>query len=413
MIKFTQNWCAEQDAKDPLRACRNRFDIPDGVIYMDGNSLGPLPVGVSEHVTKVVDQEWRSGLVKSWNEADWINLPERTAAKIAPLIGAAPHEVTLADSTSVNLFKAAAAACKLNPRRRQILSEPGNFPTDLYMMEGLTNFLSDDYRLDTVPRTDIVSAITDETAVVLLTQVHYITADMLDIAAITKAAHAQGALVVWDLSHSTGAVPIDLKAANADLAVGCGYKYLNGGPGAPAFIYVAERHLPKIQQPLSGWFGHQAPFDFIDTYKPDPGIKRMLTGTTGILAASALFKALDAFEGIDMASVRAKSVALTELFMSLAETKLSKFDIKLATPKSSAQRGSHVSLIHDSAYAVMQALIEHGVIGDFRAPNYLRFGITPLYLGYCDIFHAIETLQEIMESGIWRKARFNKKSAVT
>ena len=413
MTEFSQDWCAAQDAKDPLRVYRNRFDIPKGVIYMDGNSLGPLPVGVSEHVAKVVDQEWRDGLVKSWNEADWVNLPELTAAKIAPLIGAEAHEVTLADSTSVNLFKAAAAACKLNPKRRQILSEPGNFPTDLYMMEGLANFLGDGYKLDTVPRTDITSAITEDTAVVLLTQVHYITADMLNIAAITKAAHAKGALVVWDLSHSTGAVPIDLNAADADLAVGCGYKYLNGGPGAPAFIYVAARHLPKIQQPLSGWFGHQAPFDFIDAYKPDPGIKRMLTGTTGILGASALFKALDAFDGIDMASVRSKSVALTDLFISLAEAKLSKFDIELATPKNSAQRGSHVSLTHKNAYAIMQALIERGVIGDFRAPNYLRFGITPLYLGYCDIFQAIEILQEIMESGIWREARFNEKSAVT
>ena len=413
MTEFSQEWCAEQDAADPLRAYRSRFDIPKGVIYMDGNSLGPLPVGVSEHIANVVNNEWRDGLVKSWNDADWINLPERAADKIAPLIGAAAHEVTLADSTSVNLFKAAAAACKLNPGRRQILSEPGNFPTDLYMMEGLANFLGDGYRLDTVPRADIIEAITDDTAVLLLTQVHYITADMLDIAAITQAAHDKGALVVWDLSHSTGAVPVDLNVANAELAVGCGYKYLNGGPGAPAFIYVAERHLDKIQQPLSGWFGHSAPFEFTDKYTPDSGIKRMLTGTTGILGASALYKALDAFSGVDMAFVRKKSVALTELFISLTEAKLAKFDIGLATPKNAAQRGSHVSLTHKNAYAVMQALIERGIIGDFRAPNYLRFGITPLYLGYCDIFQAIEILQDVLESGVWREARFSEKSAVT
>jgi len=413
MTDVTLDWCTEQDAHDPLGNYRSRFDIPEGVIYMDGNSLGPLPVGVSEHVASVINNEWRDGLVKSWNDADWINLPERTAAKIAPLIGAAAHEVILADSTSVNLFKTAAAACKLNPGRTQILSEPGNFPTDLYMMEGLASFLGGDYHLDTVAREDITAAITDDTAVVLLTQVHYITADMLDIGAITKAAHNKGALVVWDLSHSTGAVPVDLHAANADMAVGCGYKYLNGGPGAPAFIYVAERHQNVIQQPLSGWFGHKAPFDFVDEYVPSTGIKCMLTGTTGVLAASALNKALDAFAGVDMALVREKSVALTDLFITLTESKLKRFDVGLATPKNSARRGSHVSLIHPNAYAVMQALIERGIIGDFRAPNHLRFGITPLYLGYSDVFQAISALEEVLKSGVWREEKFSEKSAVT
>ncbi len=413
MSKITKEWCIEQDKLDPLASFKDRFDIPDGIIYMDGNSLGVLPKGVKERIADVVSKEWGQDLIKSWNTADWINLPSRVGAKIAPLIGAKPHEVIMADSTSVNLFKVCAAACKLNPNRRQILSEPGNFPTDLYMMQGLTNFLGDGYKLDTVDRAHIIDAITEETAVVLLTQVHYVTGHMLDMKAITEKARSVGALIVWDLSHSTGAVPVGLNAAGADFAVGCGYKYLNGGPGAPAFLYVAEKHLPNVEQPLSGWFGHKEPFEFVDTFEPAEDIKRMLVGTTGVLAASALDSALNAFEGADMNAVRAKSVALTDLFIKLVQEQLSDYGLSIASPENSSERGSHVSLISENGYAIMQALIEHGVIGDFRAPNFMRFGFTPLYLGYEDIFNAVSILKDILDKDIWKEPRFSAKGAVT
>jgi len=413
MSDYSIDWCRAQDAADPLGDKKARFDIPEGVIYLDGNSLGPMPCAVKDRLATVVEKEWRSDLIKSWNTADWINLPTRVGAKIAPLIGAKAHEVVMADSTSINLFKVAAAACKLNEGRTQILSEPGNFPTDLYMMQGLANFLGGDYRLNTVERDHIADAITEETAVVLLTQVHYVSADMLDMKAITKAAHDKGALIIWDLSHSAGAVPVDLNGAGADFAVGCGYKYLNGGPGAPAFLYVAERLQAKVQQPLTGWFSHKAPFDFTDEYQPTDGIKRMLVGTTGVLAASALDSAIDAFDGVSMQDIRAKSVALTDLFIHLIEERLGKYCITLATSTDSDTRGSHVSLKHPNGYAIVQALIERGVIGDFRAPNFMRFGLTPLYLGYCDIFNAVEILEDIMANDTWREPRFSKKDAVT
>jgi len=413
MNDISLKWCTEQDIADPLKQYRNRFDLPEGIIYMDGNSLGPLPIGVSDRVARVVSEEWRSNLVKSWNSADWINLPTRVGAKIAPLIGAKPHEVVMADSTSVNLFKVAAAALKMRPGRCEILSEPGNFPTDLYMMQGLAAFLGNDCHLKTVDRADIAAAITQDTAIVLLTQVHYVSADMMDMKAITRAAHDKGALIIWDLSHSAGAVPVVLNESNADFAVGCGYKYLNGGPGAPAFIFVAERHLKSVQQPLTGWFGHSDPFGFVDDYLPSDGIKRMLVGTPGILAASALDSALDAFNGVDMALVRHKSVALTDLFIRLVESRLVGYGVELATPKDSARRGSHVSLTHENAFAVMQALIERGVIGDFRAPNFLRFGMTPLYLGFEDMYRAVDTLADILNTEQWHEERFSKKSAVT
>jgi kynureninase len=407
------DWCRAQDARDPLAGMKERFDLPEGVIYMDGNSLGVLPKSVQSRMADVVGREWGRDLIKSWNTADWINLPSHVGAKIAPLIGADADEVVMADSTSVNIFKVAAAACRMNRPRTKILSEPGNFPTDLYMLQGLADFLGTDYRLETVPRDRIASAIDEETAVVLLTHVHYVTADMFDMAAITRAAHDKGALMVWDLSHSTGAVPLDLTTAQADFAVGCGYKYLNGGPGAPAFLYAARRHHDSMQQPLTGWFGHQNPFDFVDDYTPASGIRRMQVGTTGVLAASALDSALDVFDGVDMAQVRQKSVALTSLFMTLAQKRLSRFGVHLATSEDAARRGSHVSLSCENGYAVMQALINRGVIGDSRAPDFIRCGFTPLYLGYEDTYRAVEILEDILETGVWREERFNRKDTVT
>jgi len=411
--KVTLEWCREQDAEDPLRDLRNRFDLPEDLIYMDGNSLGPLPKGVAERVANTINTEWRTDLIKSWNTADWIKLPSKIGAKIAPLIGASAHEVISADSTSVNLFKVAAAACKINPDRFEILSEPGNFPSDLYMMQGLTKFLGGNYKLKTANRTGIIDAITEKTAVVVLTQVHYVTADMLDMVAITKAAHDKGALIVWDLCHSVGAVPLDLNGANADFAVGCGYKYLNGGPGAPAFLFVADRHLEAVEQPLTGWMGHKAPFDFVDAYTPNDSIKRMLVGTPSVLAASAFDTALDAFSGVNMADIRHKSLGLTKLFIDLVQQELSDYSFKNATPTDSNRRGSHVSLMHNNGYAIMQALIDHKVIGDFRAPNYMRFGFTPLYLGYEDVYRAVETLAEIMETEVWQDPKYSERGSVT
>lgn len=413
MVPTSLDWCQQQDANDPLAPMKDRFDLPDGVIYMDGNSLGVLPHGVKERIAGVITKEWGTDLIKSWNTADWINLPTRVGAKVAKLVGAKAQEVVMADSTSINIFKVAAAACRMNPGRTKVISEPGNFPTDLYMLQGLTEFLGPEYKLEIVERDKIVDAIDDTTAVVLLTHVHYVTADMFDMPGITKAAHDHGALMVWDLSHSTGAVPVDLNGAKADFAVGCGYKYLNGGPGAPAFLYVADRHLDTVKQPLTGWFGHSNPFDFVDEYRPASDIRRMLVGTTSVMAASAFDSALDAFEGVDMALLRQKSQALTDLFIALCREKLKPFGVGLVTSENPAKRGSHVSLSCENGYAVMQALIERGVIGDFRAPNFMRFGFTPLYLGFEDTYRAVEIMAEIFETGFWKEPRFAEKGAVT
>ncbi|SDE49520.1 kynureninase [Kordiimonas lacus] len=413
MIPTSLDWCQEQDRNDPLAPMKDRFDLPEGVIYMDGNSLGVLPKGVDARIADVVKKEWGQDLIKSWNTADWINLPARVGRKIAPLVGAKPNEVVMADSTSINLFKVAAAACRMNKGRTKIITEPGNFPTDLYMLQGLSDFLGPDVALQVVERDQIIDAIDDDTAVVVLTHVHYVTADMFDMKAVTEAAHAKGALMVWDLSHSTGAVPVDLNAAGADFAVGCGYKYLNGGPGAPAFLYVAERHQAAVKQPLTGWFGHKTPFEFLDDYEPAGDIRRMLVGTTSVMAASALDEAMNAFEGVDMMVVRKKSQALTDLFIALCREKLKDHGVGLATSENPGKRGSHVSLKCENGYAVMQALIERGVIGDFRAPDFMRFGFTPLYLGFEDVYRAVEIMADIFETGFWKEARFNEKGAVT
>lgn len=413
MIPTTLDWCQNQDKNDPLAEVREKFDLPHGVIYMDGNSLGPMPKSVFARVNNVVKNEWRTDLIKSWNTAGWIGLPTRVGARIAPLVGAKESEVVMADSTSVNIFKVAAAACRMNEGRTKILSEPGNFPTDLYMMQGLADFLGEDYELVTVDRTEIVDAIDENTAMVLLTHVHYVTADMFDMKEITTAAHAKGALMVWDLSHSAGAVPVDLNGANADFAVGCGYKYLNGGPGAPAFLYVAERHLSKVRQPLSGWFGHKNPFSFVDDFEPAGDIRRMLVGTTGVIAASALEEALKVFDGVDMRVVRQKSLAMTDLFMALVREKLVGYNLGVVTPVKHANRGSHVSLSFAEGYAVMQALIDRGVIGDFRAPNYMRFGFTPLYLSFEDVYRAVDIIAEILEKEIWRDSKYRTRADVT
>lgn len=401
-----------RDAADPFAPYRDRFTLPDGIIYLDGNSLGALPKAAADRVAATVSSEWGEGLIRSWNAAAWIDAPQRVGAKLAPLIGAQSHEVIAADSTSVNLYKLLVAALRANPERRVILTEPDNFPTDLYLAQGIAaTFPGVEVR--TADRDRIAAAIDADTAVVMLTHVHYRTAQKFDMAAVTAAAQAAGALMLWDLSHSAGAVAVDLNAANADLAVGCGYKYLNGGPGAPAFLFVAERHQATLQSPLTGWMGHAAPFEFGDDYAAGAGVKRFLCGTPPILGLAALEAALDQFVDADHAALLAKGQALCDLFIGLVEERCAGFGLTLVTPRDPAARGSHVSFAHADAWPVMAALIDRGVIGDFRAPDLLRFGFTPLYVSYADVWNAVEILRDVLASEAWREPRFQARSAVT
>lgn len=397
------------DAADPLAEYRDLFTVPEGVVYLDGNSLGALPKGTPVRLAEVVLEEWGEGLIRSWNDADWIGLPQRVGGKIAALIGAAPHEVVAADSTSVNLFKLIAAALDMRPGRKVVLSEPGNFPTDLYMIDGLKKQGLAHRRL--APREDIASALDADVALLLLTHVHYKTGALHDMAALTRAAHESGALVLWDLSHSVGALPIDLNACEADFAVGCGYKYLNGGPGAPAFAFVAERHHGLLQQPLTGWMGHAAPFAFSDDYAPATGVARVLCGTPPILGLAALEVGVDIIAEIGVARLHAKSQRLSEFFrMCLAELGA---DVELASPADPAQRGSQLSYRHPDAYALSQALIARGVIGDFRDPDILRLGFAPAYLSFADVAKAARHLAEVLDTGEWRREEYRTRAAVT
>jgi len=400
------------DAADPLRRFRDRFLLPKDVIYLDGNSLGALPATTGQRVAAAVATEWGEGLIRSWNIHDWMDAPARVGAKIAKLVGAAADEVVVADSTSVNLFKLIVAAVRAQPRRTVILSEPGNFPTDLYVAQGATA-LMDGVTLRTLPADQIVEAIDEEVALVMLTHVHYKTGAKHDMAAITRRAHDKGALMLWDLSHSAGAVEVDLNGAGADLAVGCGYKYLNGGPGAPAFLFVAERHQARLQSPLTGWMGHAAPFQFGDDYQPAEGVSRFLCGTPSVLATLALEVGVDQFDGTDMATANAKGQQLCSLFIDLVEERCAGFGLTLVTPRDASARGSHVSFAHPDAYPIMQALIERGVIGDFRAPDILRCGFTPLYVGFEDVWRAVEILHEVLATEVWREDRFQTRGRVT
>jgi kynureninase len=399
------------DAADPLRALRDQFALPDGVIYLDGNSLGAAPRAVGLRLQQAIGEEWAAGLVRSWNAADWIGAPARVGAKIAPLIGARPNEVIACDSTSVNLFKLLAAALARQAPRKAILAEAGDFPTDLYVAHGLAALTGAELRL--VPAEAFEAAIDPGVAVVMLTHVCYRTGRKRDMAGITELAHAAGALVIWDLSHSAGAMRVDLAAANADLAVGCGYKYLNGGPGAPAWLFVAERLQADLTSPLSGWMGHAAPFDFVDDYRPAEGIERFLAGTPPILSMLALECGLDLFAGVDLSEVETKAQRLADLLIARVEDRCAGHGLVLATARDPAARGSQVSFAHPHAYEIMQALIARGVIGDFRAPDILRCGFTPLYLGYEDVWRAAEVLAEVLETGAWKDARFAVRARVT
>ena len=430
--------CQTQDATDPLRPLRDLFDIPEELIYLDGNSLGVMPRTAATRAAEVVTQEWGQGLIRSWNSAGWFSLPQSLGNRIAPLIGADADEVVATDSTSINLFKVLAAAlsitAKAHPEKKLVVSERSNFPTDLYIAEGLCKERG--FKLKLVEPEEITSALTDDVAVLMLTHVNYRTGAMHDMTAVTATAQAAGALMIWDLAHSAGAVPVTLKASGADFSVGCGYKYLNGGPGAPAFVWVNPRHAHRADlpflQPLSGWWGHAAPFAFTADYQPAPGITRYLCGTQPIVSLSLLGCGLEGFEAADklggMAALRAKSLALTDLFIQLVEERCAGHGIGLATPRAHAQRGSQVCLTREhgaggalgsGAFAMVQALIARGVIGDYRAgdggvhKDILRFGFTPLYIGFVDVWNAVEHLRQVLESGEWQKLEFNQKHAVT
>lgn len=404
---------AARDRDDPLAPLRDTFLLPEGLIYLDGNSLGPLPRAVAARIDRVVSREWGNDLIRSWNTNEWIDLPFRVGARIAPLIGAKSHEVVVADSTSINLFKLLASALSLRPGRSTILSEAGNFPTDIYVAEGLSSFSNDRWRLRQAPATDLHDALDDDVGVVMLTHVDYRTGRMHDMDAMTKAAHDHGALMLWDLSHSTGAVPVDLDSAGVDFAIGCGYKYLNGGPGAPSFLYVAERWHDAFSQPLTGWLGHADPFAFEGSYRPASGVARALCGTPPVLSLSALDAALDVWRSVELAAVRAKSLRLGDLFIAQIEPHAEALDLKLATPRAAELRGSQVSYHHPQGHAAMQALIAEGVIGDFRTPDIMRFGFAPLYVRYVDVWDAAERLIDVLRSGRWRNPEFQKRSKVT
>jgi kynureninase len=398
------------DAADSLAFARERFRLPDGVIYLDGNSLGALPKAAPAALASTAERQWGDDLIASWNKHAWIDWPTRIAAKLAPIVGAKPSELLIADSTSVCLFKLLAAAARARPGRKTILSQKRNFPTDLYVAQGLTEMLG--LRLKAVNPEEIVGTIDQDTAVVTLTHVDYRSAAFYDMRAVNDAARAAGALVVWDLSHSAGAVELDLNASGAELAIGCGYKYLNGGPGAPAFIYVAERLQDELQSPLQGWMGHAEPFAFVDDYRPGGGILKFLTGTPSILALAALEAGLDTFNGIPMADLAAKSRKLSQLFVDEVEARCGD-QVSLASPRNPGLRGSHVVFAHPQGYAVMQALISRGVIGDFRAPNLMRFGFCPLYNRFEEMVEAAEILADILASREWDQPRFHERSKVT
>ena len=406
-LAAVRNW----DANDPLRALRDRFELPPNVVYLDGNSLGALPRATRHRIAHVVADEWGAGLIRSWNDCDWIGAPRRVGDKIAGLIGAAPGEVIVADSTSANLFKLISVALAARPGRREVLSEPGNFPSDLYVIEGALRGMADrSVRLEPAQR--LIDCIGEDTALVVLTQVHYKSAAMHDMRAITARAHEKGALVLWDLSHSAGALHVDLNGCDVDFAVGCGYKYLNGGPGAPAFLFVARRHQASCRSPLSGWMGHERSFDFVDGYTPAAGIERFLCGTPPILGLLSLECGVDLLLEAGTAALQAKSEQLCQLFIALVQDMCGD-QLQLLSPVDPRQRGSHLAYAHPNGYAVMRALIDRGVIGDFRAPDTLRFGFAPLYTRYEDVWQAVVTLRDVLQTQCWSEPRYAVRAAVT
>ncbi|MEP7087090.1 MAG: kynureninase [Gemmatimonadota bacterium] len=401
------------DRADPVRAFRDRFTLPEGVIYLDGNSLGAMPSATPKRVAEVVEAEWGRDLIRSWNIHGWIDIQKRIGAKIGRLIGADAGETIVADSTSVNLFKMLSAALELRPDRRVIISEKSNFPTDLYIAEGLIRQLKLGHELRLMEADDIDGAIGDDVAVVMLTHVNYRTGRMHDMQRITELTHARGAIMLWDLAHSAGAVPVNVTSANVDFAVGCGYKYLNGGPGAPAFLYVARRHQAGITPVLSGWLGHASPFTFEPSYRPGEGIERLAVGAPPILSLTALEVGVDLMLEASIDALRTKSVAQTSIFDALVEQEIGHDVLSLVTPSVPEMRGSQLCYSYRDAWPVMRALIDRGVIGDFRAPDILRFGFTPLYVGFAELWDAVAILKNILAEGTWDRPEYHARTKVT
>jgi len=409
----TRAECEALDRDDPLRAMRGRYVLPEGLLYLDGNSLGALPAATPARVARAVEAEWGRHLIGGWMKDGWMTLPERLGDKVARLVGADPGEVIVVDTTSINLHKVLAAAIQMRPERRTLLTDSGNFPTDVYMAQGLAELLGRGHKVKVVGEDEIEGAIDDDTAAIFLTEVNYKSGRLHDMARLTAAAQARGALAIWDLAHTAGAVPIHLNAARADFAIGCGYKYMNGGPGAPAWLYVPKRHQDTVRQPLTGWLGHADPFAFGLDYRPAPGILQWKCSSPPVLGLVALEVAVDLLLEAGIEPIRAKSLRLTELFMSLVDERLAGQGFTVATPRDPARRGSQVALQHENSWPIMQALIARGVIGDFRAPDIARFGFAAPYTGYADVWDAVEILRGIMADGDWRKPEFQMKKAVT
>lgn len=413
MAQLTRSDFERLDIDDPLAEFRDEFDLPEGVIYLNGNSLGAMPKKAMAQAQQTVINEWGKDLIKSWNVHDWFHLPQRIGDRLAPMIGADAGEVVVTDSTGINLFKVLSAALTLHPERTKIVMEGSNFPTDNYTAQGLVKLLGDRHEIVFAEEEGILAAIDETVAVVCLTQVHYKSGRVLDMKAITEKTHACGAVSIWDLCHSAGAMAVDLNGCNVDFAIGCTYKYLNGGAGSPGFIFTAKRHQGKALQPLTGWWGHKTPFAFERDYTPADNIDQMLSGTQPIISLAVTEVGIDISARADMSLVREKSQKLGDLFIRLIDEQCNKFGFELASPRDAERRGSQVSLAHEQGYAIMQALISRGTIGDFRAPVILRFGFSPLYVSYVDVWDAVAQLREIMVSGEWQKAEFNKRNAVT
>ncbi|WP_171120731.1 MULTISPECIES: kynureninase [unclassified Ruegeria] len=394
-----------------FKATKAMFDLPDGVVYLDGNSLGPVPKAATSRVAEMMTEEWGKMLITGWNKAGWMGFPIGLGDRIGRLIGAEPGSVVTGDTLSIKVYQAVASALELCPDRKVVLSDNGNFPSDLYMVDGLLRSLGPDYELRVVAPEDVAANITEDVAVLMLTEVDYRSGRMHDMKALTELAHANGTITVWDLAHSAGAIPVDLSGCNADFAVGCTYKYLNGGPGAPAFIYVAPRLTDRVRPALSGWLGHEAPFSFDLDYRPGSGIERMRVGTPPIIQMTALSAAMDIWDMADMADVRAKSIALTEMFINRVEATCP--ELRLASPRDAKQRGSQVSFRFEEGYAAMQALIARGVIGDFRAPDIMRFGFTPLFIDEQDVERAVDILADIMANRLWDTPEYKQRQRVT
>lgn len=406
--------CEALDRADPLARKRDEFFLSEGLVYLDGNSLGALPLRARDRARELVESEWGRDLIRSWNTHGWIDLPTRCGERIAPLVGAAPGQVICCDSISVNLFKLLAAGLTLQPGRNRVVAVEGDFPTDHYMAQGLQSLLGTARcRLDAVPREAIERSLGDDVALLMLSHVDFRSGRSEDMHALTRLAHRHGALIVWDLAHSAGVVEVALDACAADFAVGCGYKYLNGGPGAPSFLYVATRHQAASRQPLSGWMGHRAPFDFVGAYEGGEGVRRFLAGTPPVLSMGVLEAALEVFEGVRIADLRAKSLALSDLFLALMERDPVLAEFRLGSPREHDRRGSQLSWHHPDAWPICQAWAERGVIGDFRAPDILRVGLSPLYLRFADVSHAVRMLSDIVASGSWRAPRFQRRARVT